>query len=501
MKLQELAELFRIARLEGDGNTEVTGIEMDSRKVKPGDLFVCVSEIPGLMRDGHPYAADAAERGAAAVVAEHDVDANVPKLFVNDSRRALAVIAAHFYGYPSHGMKVIGVTGTNGKTTTTFLIERILRDQGFTTGLMGNLGIKIGDAYVEQEGKNNTRDVPDLQRALRSMRDASVEYCVMEATSVGLEFGRVLGCNFRTALFTNLTQDHLETHKTMENYRAAKGLLFSRLGNSLGPRREDRKFAVLNADDPASDYYRKLTYAEVITYGIDRPADVRAAEIRLTNSGTSFAVRTTFAGSAQIEMKLLGRFNVYNALGAIAAALAEEVPLENIRRSLAGMDVVAGRMEVVDAGQDFLVVVDYAHTPDGLENALSTISEFAEGRILCVFGCGGDRDRTKRPVMGGIAAKYSDYVIVTSDNPRTEDPEAILQEIEPGIREAGFPQEQYELIVDRRAAIQKAVEMASPKDVVLIAGKGHETYQLIGGKTLHFDDREEAKEAIRRRKD
>jgi UDP-N-acetylmuramoyl-L-alanyl-D-glutamate--2,6-diaminopimelate ligase len=320
----------------------------------------------------------------------------------------------------------------------------------------------------------------------------------MEVTSNGLDAGRVIGCRFRTGIFTNLTQDHLDYHETMDNYKAAKGLLFSRMGNSFSPDPDSVQYAVLNADDEASADFAKLTTAQVITYGINREADVRATNIRISAKGTSFFC-TTFKGNAQIRMKLIGKFNVYNALGAIAATLLEGVTLEQIRHSLEEMTAVEGRMEVVDQGQQFLVLVDYAHTPDGLENALSAIKEFAQGKIITVFGCGGDRDRTKRPLMGKVAAAYSDYIFVTSDNPRTEDPEAILRDIEPGIREAGFARSLYELIPDRRLAIQRAIDLASPNDVVLIAGKGHETYQEIMGVKHDFDDRLVAKEAIRGR--
>mgnify|MGYP001235177903 CR=1 FL=1 len=498
MKLKEFRSLILTSRVIGDENVEISGVQMDSRRVRPGDLFVCLPEIPGRMKDRHQFAADAVERGAVALVVERDVDVDVPKLLVSDARYALALISSHFYGHPSHEMKVIAVTGTNGKTTSSFLIEQILRDYGYQTGLMGNIGMKIGSEFLEYEGKTNTQESPDLHRHFRQMRDVGTQYCVMEATSEGLEYGRVLGVNFRTAVFTNLTQDHLNFHGTMENYRAAKGLLFARLGNSFGSRPDDRKFAILNADDPASAYFRKLTFAQVITYGIEQPADVTADDIRITAQGSSFTV-SSFAGEERIRMRLIGKFNVYNALGAIAATLVEGVPLSEIRNSLERMNPVPGRMEVVDEGQNFLVVVDYAHTPDGLENALSTIREFAESRVICVFGCGGDRDRTKRPAMGKIAAKYSDYVVVTSDNPRTEDPDAILQEIRAGLVEDGVGAGRYELIVDRREAIRKAIEMATPNDVVLIAGKGHETYQIIGDRTIHFDDREEAKRAIRGR--
>jgi UDP-N-acetylmuramoyl-L-alanyl-D-glutamate--2,6-diaminopimelate ligase len=390
---------------------------------------------------------------------------------------------------------LIGVTGTNGKTTTTFLIEHILRSQGFRTGLMGTIQMKIGDEIVE--AKNTTPDALELQRNFRRMADAGTDYCVMEVSSHALEQGRVKGCDFRTALFTNLTQDHLDYHRTMDKYREAKGLLFARLGNTFSRQASSRKFAVLNADDPASSYFQKLTSAEVITYGIEQEADIRAENIRLTEQGTEFTVRT-FAGEARVALQLFGRFNVYNALGAIAATLAEGVPLSAVAASLEQVTGVPGRFENVREGQDFLVVVDYAHTPDSLENVLKTIADFAAARIICVVGCGGDRDRGKRPIMAGIAARYSDYTIITSDNPRSEDPEQIMLEMEKGLIDQGVPRKRYELIADRKKAIEKAVEMASPKDVVLIAGKGHETYQEIQGVRYEFDDRLVAKNAIRR---
>lgn len=494
MRLGQFASLFLGATIEGDPGTAVTGVQTDSRLVKPGDLFLC---IPGLVYDGHDYAAQAVAAGAAALVVERDVPVSVPKLFVKDARYAMAVIACHFYGYPSRQMKVIGVTGTNGKTTTTYLLENILRGQKFRTGLMGNIHIKIGDVYHENKA-TNTQEAPNLQKYFREMVDAGTDYCVMEVSSHALELGRVTGTRFRTAIFTNLTQDHLDFHGTMERYRAAKGLFFARLDNAFTFDPEERQYAVLNADDDASSYFAKLTSAQVVRYGLGEDADVRATDIRLTPKGTRFTV-SAFGRRTDITMKLLGKFNVYNALGAISSSLVERIPLEAIRNSLENVSVVPGRMEAVDEGQDFLVVVDYAHTPDGLENALATIREFAAGRVITVFGCGGDRDRTKRPVMGGIAARYSDYCIVTSDNPRSEPPEDILRDIEPGIVAEGAGSNHYELIVDRRSAIEKAVEMASPNDVVLIAGKGHEPYQIVGGVRLPFDDRLVAREAIRGR--
>jgi UDP-N-acetylmuramoyl-L-alanyl-D-glutamate--2,6-diaminopimelate ligase len=495
MKLNELASLFAVAKVIGDGEISITGMEMDSRKVKVGQLFLCVPEFPNLIfQDRHQFAGDAIELGAAAILTEHILEVEVPQLLVKSVRYAMAVIACHYYGYASRDLHVIGVTGTNGKTTTAHIIEHILHDQSIKTGLMGNLGMKIDNEWYDYEG--NTQESHDLQKSFRKMKDAGVECCVMEASSHGLQLGRVLGTNFRTAVFTNLTQDHLDFHLSMDQYKAAKGLLFSRLGNIYTPDFSEQKYAVLNADDAAAEYFAEITPAQTVTYGIDHQADLMAAHITITSGGTQFHL-SCFAGETDIQLKLIGKFNVYNALGAIAATLLEGVPLEQVKNSLEGMSIVPGRMEPVMEGQDFLVAVDYAHTPDGLENALSTLREFAQGRIITVFGCGGDRDRGKRPVMGKIAAQYSDYVYVTSDNPRTENPDHILLDIEPGLVEHGFPEHRYEMIVDRRVAIKKAIEMASPNDVVLIAGKGHETYQIIGTVKTEFDDREEARAAIR----
>jgi UDP-N-acetylmuramoyl-L-alanyl-D-glutamate--2,6-diaminopimelate ligase len=402
MQLKELAALLTVSRITGDGNTDFTGVQIDHRKIIPGDLFLC---IPGLSFDGHDFAGQAIERGAVALIAERDLQAGVPALIVNNARYAMAVIAAHYYGYPSREMKVIGITGTNGKTTTSYLLEKILSDQGFRTGLMGNIHVKIGSEFRPNHS-TNTQEALKLQRILREMAEAGTDYCVMEVTSHGLDRGRVKGCSFRTGIFTNLTQDHLDYHKTMEKYQAAKGLLFTRMGNDFSEDPDGRRFAILNADDPASEEYARHTAAEVITYGIDDPsADVRAEQLEMNAQGTRFRC-VTFRGTADIQLRLVGRFNVYNALGAIAAALAEGLELTRVVESLSQVQSVEGRMEIVDEGQEYLVLVDYAHTPDGLENALSTIRQFAEGKVYCVFGCGGDRDRTKRPIMGKLAAEY-----------------------------------------------------------------------------------------------
>lgn len=472
--------------ITGDDSMEITGLTADSRQVQPGCLFVCLT---GYTVDGHSFAAQAVQQGAVAVLSERDLDVPATVVKVPDTRRAMAMLADRFYGSPTRELKLIGVTGTNGKTTTTHLIDKILRDRQRVTGLIGTIHMRIGD--VTEDVKNTTPDALDLQKSFRRMRDVNTEYAIIEVSSHALEMGRVRGCDVHTAVFTNLTQDHLDYHKTMENYRYAKSLLFSQLGNCYDPDR--LKTAVLNADDDASKLYATVTPARVITYGIDQEADVRATDIEITSKGTSFTAQT-FAGSVRMNLKLMGKFNVYNALAATAVALAENVPLEAIKNSLESVPGVNGRFEAVDAGQPFAVLVDYSHTPDSLENALATVKEFAKQRIFCIVGCGGDRDRTKRPIMARIATKYADHSVLTSDNPRSEDPQAIIDDMLAGLDEV--EQERYTAVVDRREAIHFAVSKAQPGDVILIAGKGHETYQIIKDQVLPFDDREVAREAI-----
>lgn len=493
MKVNELSACLATSRLYGDGEVEITDLQTDSRRVSPGDLFIC---LPGHTVDGHKYAPQAVASGASAIVCERKLELDIPQIVVDDCRFAMSVMSNAFFGSPSSRMRMIGVTGTNGKTTTTYLIERIMQDQNMKTGLIGTIQMRYDGQSYPMSG--TTPESLDLQRSLHDMASKGVECCVMEVSSHALQQGRVKGADFRTAIFTNLTQDHLDYHHTMEEYRAVKGLFFSRLGNVISPWKEERKYAVLNADDEASLYFAAQTAAEVITYGIDNNANVRASQISITAKGTFFHVET-FKGETDISLRMVGKFNVYNALAAITAALLEDVSLSDIKTSLEAIDGVAGRVESVDEGQEYAVIVDYAHTPDGLENVLRTVCEFATGKVLTVFGCGGDRDRTKRPLMGKIAAKYSDMVFVTSDNPRTEDPGLILKDIEAGLVEDGVTSDRYHMIVDRREAIGKAIEMASSGDVVLIAGKGHETYQLIGGVVHDFDDRIVAKEVIRGR--
>lgn len=488
MKIKELANLFKVKEIQGNMDIEINGLQMDSRKVEKGNLFICVPAIKGFLEDRHLFAQAAVKNGAVALIVERDVDVDIPKIFVKDARQAMAVIASHFYNYPSHEMKLIGITGTNGKTTTSYIIEKIFADFGLNTGLMGNNGIKINGAMFPTD--INTQEPPILQQNLRKMRNTNAEYCVMEVSSQGLDMNRVIGCNFRTAIFTNLTQDHLDYHGTFVEYRNTKGLLFSRLGNSFDYK--DKKYAVLNADDPSFEYFRKVTSAEVITYGINNRSDVSAKNITMTSTGIRFLL-SSFKGEIDIDLKLVGRFNIYNALAGITAALIEEIPLQQIKSSLSKLTSINGRMEIVDEGQDFLVLVDYAHTPDALENVLKTSKEFAKGKVITVFGCGGDRDKAKRPIMGEIASRYSDVVFVTSDNPRSEDAIGIMIDIERGIEKSSV---QHELLVSREEAITKAINEATSNDVVIIAGKGHETYQTLKDVTIHFDDKEIARNAL-----
>jgi len=489
LKLKEITDLIMVKNVVGNLEIEITGLQMDSRKIEKGNLFICVPEIKGFLKDRHLYARDAVRNGAVALVVERDVDIDVPKIFVKDARHTMAIISSYFYNYPSHEMKLIGITGTNGKTTTSYIIDKIFSDYGYKTGLMGNNGMKINEKIYPTD--INTQEPPILQKNLRKMTEYLTDYCVMEVSSQGLDMKRVMGCNFRTAVFTNLTQDHLDYHGSFEEYRDTKSLLFSGLGNTFDP--NERKYALLNADDPAMDYFRKATSAEIITYGIKNDSDVVAKNISMTSKGIAFLL-SSFKGEIEINLKLLGLFNVYNALAAITSALIEGIPLKSIKNSLSQLTNINGRMEVVDEGQDFLVLVDYAHTSDGLENVLKSIKDFSIGRVITVFGCGGDRDTTKRPIMGDIACKYSDIVIVTSDNPRSENPIQIMEDIKKGMEK--FTSSQYQLVVDREEAINKAIKMASKNDVVIIAGKGHETYQILKDKTIQFDDKDKAKKAI-----
>lgn len=485
MKLHNL--LSQLSPLiSADENPEITSIENDNRKVKKGSLFIC---IKGYTVDGHDFAASAEKNGAVAVLAERELPLSIPVIIVKDTKRALPVLADYFYAHPTQKLQLIGITGTNGKTTISHLIEQILTDAGKQTGLIGTMYTKILGQI--EETKNTTPESLTLQKTFAKMVDAHVESAVMEVSSHALVEGRVHGCDYDVAVFTNLTRDHLDFHKTMDEYKRAKGLLFSQLGNAYYDTRP--KFAVLNADDPVSEEYIQSTAAKVVTYGIDQEADFRAAEIRMTASGTSFQLQSPF-GVRAIHMKLMGKFSVYNVLAAIATGVVSGIGMDSIIASMENVKGVSGRFEPVDAGQDFTVIVDYAHTPDSLENALNTVRQFAEKRIFVVVGCGGDRDRTKRPLMAAIATRLATDPVFTSDNPRTEDPEVILQEMESGAKG-----KTYKKIIDRKDAIEYVINEANAGDVILIAGKGHETYQQIGRDFFDFDDRLVAKHAIEER--
>jgi UDP-N-acetylmuramyl-tripeptide synthetase len=478
--------------LQGSSETEITGICYDSRKAGPGTLFVAV---PGFKTDGHEYVADAVARGCACVVVEQPVRVppEVAVLQVDSSRRALAVLAARFYRWPSRKLRVIGVTGTNGKTTTSHLIRAILQAQGRKVGLIGTVHNFIGEA--ELPASLTTPQPSDLQELMHRMVEAGCSHVVMEVSSEGLDMHRVDDVEFDVGVFTNLTQDHLNYHGTIEKYRDAKLQLFRMLGE---PGVKGNKAAVLNLDDPSTGYFRDACAVPVWTYGLDRNGTVRADQVETWSKGSKLVLHTP-KGEAPLSLKLAGQFNVYNAMAAATVGLAEGVPLDVIVRALAQENGVAGRMEAVDAGQPFGVFVDYAHSPDGLENVLRTAQGFARGRVIAVFGCGGDRDRSKRPQMGRIAAERADYTIITSDNPRSEEPLAIVREIEAGVNAVQPPGQFYEIVVDRATAICRAIAIAEPDDVIIIAGKGHETYQIFKDKTIDFDDRAVARRCIEER--
>jgi UDP-N-acetylmuramoyl-L-alanyl-D-glutamate--2,6-diaminopimelate ligase len=504
MKLGELVRsLERPSALPPDRlGREVLDIAHDSRKVKPGSLFVAVR---GFHSDGHQFIPQAVQQGAVAVVTEHEspaaADSGTPQIIVEDSRRALALLADAFYGHPSRRLALVGITGTNGKTTTTYLVKSIIEAAGQTTGLIGTIDYRVGEKVYP--APNTTPESLDLQRLLAEMAGLGATYCVMEVSSHALELGRTLGCAFSAAAFTNLTQDHLDFHETMDAYFRSKLLLFTGLSSS--------QYAVINLDDARSADIIGATKANVITTGMTDRADVHpAGTIQHGIRGLTFEAATP-SGTVSLESPLVGRHNICNILTAIGIGTALGFGSDVIARGIKNMKAVPGRMEKVDEGQPFGVVVDYAHTEDALVRLLEAVREIAEKRVVTVFGCGGDRDRTKRPKMGAAAIAGSDVVIVTSDNPRTEEPLSIIREVESGMtggmkmpRVDAAPQAvsgktPYHVIPDRQVAVAAAIGMAQPGDVVVLAGKGHEDYQIIGSTKIHFDDREVARAEIRKR--
>jgi UDP-N-acetylmuramoyl-L-alanyl-D-glutamate--2,6-diaminopimelate ligase len=487
MRLRELADALAEAGQPVQRpyeDAEIAALAYDSRAVAPGTLFFCV---PGFRHDGHDHASAAVAAGAAALVVERPLELGVPELQVGSARAAMAPVAARFFGDPASELDMIGVTGTNGKTTTTYLVRALLEAGGRRCGLLGTVKSVIGGR--EQPVQRTTPEAVDLHADLRAMLDGGDRACVMEVSSHALELGRAAAIPFAVAVFTNLTQDHLDFHPTMEDYFAAKRKLFV----SVPPPRA----SVVNADD---EYGRRLAQElpGAITYAIDARADYTASELRFDFTGCELRLHTP-VGDRDLRLPLPGRFNVYNALAALAAAHALGIDADVLVAALAAGVRVPGRFEPVDAGQDFALLVDYAHTPDSLHNVLAATRDLLRGqarpgRAICVFGAGGDRDRGKRPLMGAIAAELADVVIVTSDNPRSEDPEEIIAEIVAGTGAGGA---EVSARSDRREAIAAAIEMAGTGDVVVIAGKGHEQGQeLAGGVKVPFDDVAVARELL-----
>jgi UDP-N-acetylmuramoyl-L-alanyl-D-glutamate--2,6-diaminopimelate ligase len=468
----------------------VTGIAYDSRAVTPGQIFVA---LRGQHADGTSFAHQAIERGALVIVSEQPAPdgVHVPWAIVEDARLALAVLAATFYRHPSAEMQVVGVTGTNGKTTTAYLIASICEAAGIRCGILGTVAYRIGDEL--RDATRTTPEAPDVQALLREMVDRGCGAAAMEVSSHALALRRVDGIRFAAGVFTNLTRDHLDFHADMEAYFQSKRRLFEMLPRDAP--------SLLNVDDP-----RGATLVEVggrpVTYAINRPADITPGPLSFSLENLTFDVRTP-RGTLRVQSTLVGRPNVYNILAAVATATALGLPFDAIERGVQTLAGVPGRFEVVSAATDAVtVVVDYAHTDDALRNLLETARPLARGRLITVFGCGGDRDRTKRPLMGAVAGRLSDLIVMTSDNPRSEDPQRIIDEIQRGITADTRRDSSQRLltIVDRRAAIAKAIELAEPGDLVLVAGKGHEKYQVIGDRVLPFDDQAVAREALERRR-
>jgi UDP-N-acetylmuramoyl-L-alanyl-D-glutamate--2,6-diaminopimelate ligase len=472
--LSLLAAVVDGSEVRGEASTPVRGLSLRSDDVVPGDLFFCV---PGRRADGHDFAPAAADAGAAALAVERWVDVALPQVRVAAVRPAMGPMAAAFHGDPSRDLAIVGITGTNGKTTTTYLLESVFRAAGRMPGVIGTTGVRVDGRPVPFP--RTTPEAPDLQRLLRAMVEDRVAAVAMEVSSHGLDQGRVDGTHFACAVFTNLSQDHLDYHPTMEAYFQAKALLFDPARTAA---------AVVNADDA---WGRRLAdrVPRTITYGLEADADLRAIDVVVDGDGCRFAV-----AGRRMRTPLRGRFNVWNCLAALAAARTVDIDDATAIAGIEAVTGVPGRVERVDVGQPFLVLVDYAHTPDGVANVLRAARPLADGRLIVVLGCGGDRDRAKRPLMGEAATSLADLAVVTSDNPRSEDPAAIIAEIEPGARAGGGA---YVVEPDRRAAIRTALGAAGPGDVVVIAGKGHETGQEFADRTVPFDDRDVAREELR----
>lgn len=486
MKLDELIEHLDYKDLVNFKNVDVTGISYNSKTTKKGDIFICLT---GEYTDGHEYAKNAIENGAVALLVEHPVDAGkIPQIVVSSTRHKIADIADRFYSSPSKGINLIGITGTNGKTTVTHLIQKILEENSQKCALIGTLGYKLSSNGEYRDAKHTTPQAPELQATLRMIKDVEkIDNVVMEVSSHALEQNRVGGCQFNGAVLTNLTQDHLDYHITMDNYFEAKALLFKRL--------EENDFAVINADDNYAERFLSVIpeNVKVLTYGVKKDADIIAKDINFSLNGAEFTL-VIKNNEYKVNLHMNGMFSVYNVLAAVSASIAMGIDLKTSLKALENVKGVAGRFEVV--AKKPLVIVDYAHTPDGLENVLNSAREITpkDGKLICLFGCGGDRDATKRPKMGAIAEKIADKIIITSDNPRSEDPQQIITDIIAGLKNVNT--ETVIVEPDRGHAIALLKTIADNNDVVVIAGKGHENYQILKDRTIHFDDREEARKVF-----
>lgn len=489
MKLETLLQELD-CKLIGASDKAITRLCYDSRKAEPGALYAC---LPGTKADGHQFIPQAQEQGATAILCQNDwlenhppdTNAGLTWIAVSDTRAALAQIAAAFYAYPSRQLALVGVTGTNGKTTTSHLIRSLLEKADKPTGLMGTLGCFFKDQEIPTGF--TTPFSPELQQILAQMQKEGAQAVAMECSSHALDQHRLDALEFECALFTNLTQDHLDYHGDMPTYAAAKQILFEKLLKPTGT-------ALLNADDPQSASYARISRGKVIRYGLSPEAELRASDPDYGLAGVAYTLHWQ-GQTHRVELALPGHYNILNSLAALGAGLALGLDLKSQIRDLKSLPGVPGRLEVVtQAEHPFTVLVDYAHTPDSLHNVLSTARQFTQARLLCVFGCGGDRDKSKRPQMGRIASELADFSWVTSDNPRTEDPTAILADILAGISLSNKVANE----VDRQRAIEKALATAQPGDVVIIAGKGHETYQIFHDRTVHFDDREVARHWLER---
>ena len=487
MKLSQISKLFNT---NITSEIEVTSISYDSRSVKPGDIFVC---LVGEKNDGHNYVDEVLLKGAVAIIAAKKINSSAPVIYVNDTQVAIAKLASFFYGEPSKDIRIIGVTGTNGKTTTTHLIQHILETNSNKTAVIGTLGTRESTTSPYYDAKHTTPQAPELQKNISDLVNKNFKYLAMEVSSHALELHRVDYTNFSCSVLTNLTQDHLDFHITMDNYWKAKSKLFTMLGVS----EQKNISAILNADDKYFERFKNVIPSSVRTllYGIINKADFKAENIIYTPSGVNFTL-VTKEGSFEISSKLNGLFNVYNILGSIAACYAEGISIQSINNSLKSAKEIEGRFQIISSNQNEspICIVDYAHTPDGLENILNAARLMVKpgNKLICVFGCGGDRDPTKRPKMGKIAEKLSDITIITSDNPRSEDPNQIISDILSGLENTSNVMVE----PDRKSAIETAIKKALKNDIVVIAGKGHEDYQILKDKTIHFDDREEVRKIL-----